>query len=60
MLVSMQKVDQDLIDEIRELFVRLDAQENGVLQKRDLELLAQRRKNRMRQIGSTVRNGEFV
>ena len=60
MLVSMQKVDQDLVDELRELFVTLDAQENGVLQKRDLEILAQRKKNRMRQIGSTVRKGEFV
>lgn len=60
MLVSMDKCDIELIDELRELFLQLDAQGNGVLEPRDLELLAQRKRNRLRQIGSTVRRGEYV
>ena len=60
MLVTMDKVDQELIDELRELFVQLDAQSNGVLEPRDLEILAQRKRNRLRQMGSTVRQGEYV
>ena len=58
--MTMDKVDQELIDELRELFVQLDAQSNGVLEPRDLEILAQRKRNRLRQMGSTVRQGEYV
>lgn len=60
MLVSMDKCDQELIDDLRELFIALDAQKNGVLEPRDLEILDQRKKNRLRQMGSTVRQGECV
>ena len=60
MLVSMDKCDQELINELRELFVQLDAQSNGVLEPRDFEILAQRKRNRLRQMGSTVRQGEYV
>jgi len=60
MLVSMDKCDQELIDDLRELFITLDAQKNGVLEPRDLEMLDQRKKNRLRQMGSTVRQGEYV
>jgi len=50
MLVAMQKVDKEAIDELIELFEKLDADHSGALQKADLILLT-RRDNSNRQEG---------
>lgn len=47
MLVAMQKVDKKSIDELKALFYSLDANGTGALEKADLILLAQRKRERM-------------
>lgn len=43
MLVSMQKVDKELMDELEDLFKRMDKTRSNSIQKEDLILLAQQR-----------------
>jgi len=43
MLVSMQKVDQDLIENLTEQFERLDVDGSGCLEKEDLVIVAKRK-----------------
>jgi len=50
MLVAMQKVDKESLDELKNLFQSLDADNSGSLQKEDLLILA----NRNKQTTSTI------
>ncbi len=43
MLVSMQKVDKELMDDLRALFDSLDETQSNSIQKEDLILMAQKR-----------------
>lgn len=48
MMVAMQKVDQKSVDEVKAVFQSLDADGSGTLQKEDLILLVERKKNKQR------------
>uniref|UniRef100_A0A7S4JFB5 EF-hand domain-containing protein n=1 Tax=Odontella aurita TaxID=265563 RepID=A0A7S4JFB5_9STRA len=52
MLVAMQKVDKETVDQLTELFNRLDADGSGSLQKNDLMLLT--RRNNLNRQGEAV------
>jgi len=46
MLVAMNKVDQNLLNDLQELFHRLDEDNSGTLSKQDLKALASRKKTK--------------